>query len=235
MKGLMMRLRIECVLVAGLALGVILLAADPSGAEDRTISVTGQGSSSAVPDQAQLSVGVVTSAASAREAALINRERMAKTLRVLSEMGIKEEDLATSDYSIRYEHPRPQSEGDQGLYRVSNMLRVKLDNWQEVDSVLDAVVEAGSNRIWEVEMTISETGDLEAEARGKAVADARAKAEDLARLHGAELGSVLKIAEVGYSNEPIARMLNHSANSGGVIRSGEMQVSVKLKVVYELR
>ena len=73
------------------------------------------------------------------------------------------------------------------------------------------------------------------EARGKAVADARAKAEDLARLHGAELGSVLKIAEVGYSNEPIARMLNHSANSGGVIRSGEMQVSVKLKVVYELR
>ena len=115
------------------------------------------------------------------------------------------------------------------------MLRVKLDNWQEVDSVLDAVVEAGLNRIWEVEMAISETGDLEAEARGKAVADARAKAEDLARLHGAELGLVLKIAEVGSSNEPIARMLKHSANLGGVIRSGESQVNVKLNVVYELR
>ncbi len=229
--------RIECVLAAVFVLGAIVMDADPSGAEDRTISVRGQGSVSAVPDQAQLSVGVVTSAASAREAALANRERMTKTLLVLSDMGIKEEDMATSDYSIRYEHPRLQSEGDQGMYRVSNMLRVKLDNQIIVDSVLDAVVAAGSNRVWGVEMTISETDDLEDQARAKAVADARAKASDLAQLHGRELGSVLKIAEVGPGIEPVARMLNQSANSGGggVIRSGEMHVSVRLEVVYELR
>lgn len=101
-----------------------LAAGDPSGAEERTISVVGEGRASAVPDRARLSVGVTTSSASAREAAQANRLTMERVLSALVDMGLEEKDMATSNYSIHYERPRPKPEGGEGRYRVSNMLRV---------------------------------------------------------------------------------------------------------------
>ncbi|MBT6905725.1 MAG: SIMPL domain-containing protein, partial [Gemmatimonadetes bacterium] len=124
-------------------------------------------------------------------------------------------------------------EGDEGQYRVSNMLRVELSDLEQVDSVLEEVVRAGANQIWGVEMVVSDVEALAVQARAKAVERARAKAEELARLHGRKLGEVLRIVEGG-GGRPMARMLTMESG-GGVIKPGEQSATVRLEVVYELR
>ena len=219
---------ITAVLIAGISLG-----AHAGERIERTISVVGEGQASAVPDKARLSVGVVTSSTNVREAAAANRSSMQKMLQALADLGVEERDMATSNFSIHYENPRPKVEGHEGQYRVSNMLRVELSDFEQVDSVLEEVVRAGANQIWGVEMVVSDVEALAVQARAKAVERARAKAEELARLHGRKLGEVLRIVEGG-GGRPMARMLTMESG-GGVIKPGEQSATVRLEVVYELR
>ena len=224
MKYLLM----TAVLIAGISLG-----ADAGERIEHTISVVGEGQASAVPDKARLSVGVITSSTNVREASGANRSSMQKMLQALADLGVEERDMTTSDFSIHYENPRPKVEGDEGQYRVSNMLRVELSDLEQVDSVLEEVVRAGANQIWGVEMVVSDVEALAVQARAKAVERARAKAEELARLHGRKLGEVLRIVEGG-GGRPMARMLTMESG-GGVIKPGEQSATVRLEVVYELR
>jgi uncharacterized protein YggE len=214
-------------LIVGISLG-----AHAGERIERTISVVGEGQASAVPDKARLSGGVITSSTNVREAAA-NRSMMQKMLQSLSDLGVEERDMTTSDFSIHYENPRPKVEGYEGQYRVSNMLRVELSDLEQVDSVLEEVVRAGANQIWGVEMVVSDVEALAVQARAKAVERARAKAEELARLHGRKLGEVLRIVEDG-GGRPMARMLTMESG-GGVIKPGEQSATVRLEVVYELR
>ena len=215
-------------LIVGISLG-----AHAGERIERTISVVGEGQASAVPDKARLSVGVVTSSTNVREAAAANRSSMQKMLQALADLGVEERDMTTSDFSIHYENPRPKVEGDEGQYRVSNMLRVELSDLEQVDSVLEEVVRAGANQIWGVEMVVSDVEALAVQARAKAAESARAKAEELARLHGRKLGEVLRITESS-GGRPMARMMAMESG-GGVIKPGEQSATVRLEVVYELR
>ena len=224
MKYLLM----TAVLIAGISLG-----ADAGERIEHTISVVGEGQASAVPDKARLSVGVITSSTNVREASGANRSSMQKMLQALADLGIEERDMATSNFSIHYENPRPKVEGHEGQYRVSNMLRVELSDFEKVDSVLEEVVRAGANQIWGVEMVVADVEALAVQARAKAAESARAKAEELARLHGRKLGEVLRITESS-GGRPMARMMAMESG-GGVIKPGEQSATVRLEVVYELR
>ncbi len=224
MKYLLM----TAVLIAGISLG-----ADAGERIEHRISVVGEGQASAVPDKARLSVGVITSSTNVREASGANRSSMQKMLQALADLGVEERDMATSNFSIHYENPRPKVEGDGGQYRVSNMLRVELSDFEQVDSVLEEVVRAGANQIWGVEMVISDVGALATQARAKAAESARVKAEELARLHGRKLGEVVQITESS-GGRPMARMMAMESG-GGVIKPGEQSATVRLEVVYELR
>ena len=64
------------------------------------------------------------------------------------------------------------------------MLLVELSDFEQLDSVLEEVVRAGANQIWVVEMVVSDVEALAVQARAKAAGKVRAKAEELARLHG---------------------------------------------------
>ncbi|HIG52758.1 MAG TPA: DUF541 domain-containing protein [Candidatus Latescibacteria bacterium] len=224
MKYLLM----TAVLIAGISLG-----ADAGERIEHTISVVGEGQASAVPDKARLSVGVITSSTNVREASGANRSSMQKMLQALADLGVEERDMATSNFSIHYENPRPKAEGHEGQYRVSNMLRVELSDFEQVDSVLEEVVRAGANQIWGVEMVVADVEALAVQARAKAAESARAKAEELARLHGRKLGEVLRITESS-GGRPMARMMAMESG-GGVIKPGEQSATVRLEVVYELR
>ena len=212
----------------GIALAA-LCGARAMGAEQHNVAVFGEGRVGAVPDKALVSLGVTTQAPRAEEAARRNRESMQKIFVALADLGIAERSMAKSNYSIHYERPRPNADADNGVYRVSNMLRVELAVSDRIDAVLDAAVLAGVNQVWGVEMMLSDVEALSAAARAKAAAHARAKAEDLARLHGRELGAVLRIAEEGASH-PQPRKLALEAG-GGVIRPGEQAATVRLEVV----
>ena len=209
-------------------LGIVLAAlcgASALGAEQHTVAVFGEGRVSAVPDKALVSLGVTTQAPRAEEAARRNRESMQKIFVALADLGIADRSMATSNYSVHYERPRSNADADNGVYRVSNMLRVELAVIDRIDAVLDAAVLAGVNQVWGVEMMLYDVEALSAAAP--------AKAEDLARLHGRELGPVLRIAEEGASHLQPRKLALEAG--GGVIRPGEQAATVRLEVVYAFK
>ena len=232
--------------VALLAVAVVLaqagLAALPARAQGNpppgTITVVGDGKVQIKPDTAQANIGVEVVQSTVKQASAEAGKVMNSLLGVLTQMGIEEKDIQTSSFSVWLDRPY-NSDGTQGepVYRVSNQVNVTIRQLDKVGDVLDAAMVAGANNIYGVTFSLSDTSQAEAEARQKAVENARVKARDLAQFTGLALGEVISVSEViggssgGYykSNVQPAAM---GVGGGGPISPGELQISVQLQVVY---
>ena len=210
----------------------------------RYITVVGSGKVSLVPDVAQVNVGAEAAADTVSEAKAEVDGRMEAIVTALKELGIADEDIQTSHYSIHYEreafYPAPMPEGGasreaQGVYRVSNMLRVTVRDLEQVGDLLDAAVEAGANQMYGVTFTVSDDREWESEAREKAMADAKARAEELAGLAGVELGEVLSVSEV-VGGVPVPMPVAEVAlgRGGGGIAPGELEFSARIQVTFAI-
>jgi hypothetical protein len=166
-------------------------ASEPSGG----ITVNGTGSVSAVPDQAQFSLGVETTGPTAREALAANSERMRRVLAALFAAGVAKGDVQTQDVSVSKSYP------DNG-YSADNSVSVTIHNLAKAGAILDAASNAGANNIYGPTLTRSDQDELQAKALREAVDDARAKARALAGAAGVQLGSVTAITENGAEPMP---------------------------------
>jgi uncharacterized protein YggE len=214
----------------------------PGYQASHTITVLGQGSVQIEPDIAQISIGVETSAASVAEASAANATQMESILAALQKAGIADKDIQTTSYSIRidrYAEPRPMTEEapaeeTQFQYVVSNMVNVTIRDLDQVSEVLDAVIEAGANNIWGVSFGLEDEDAAVADARAKAIVDAKVRAEALAELGEVELGPVMSISEVigGGAFPTAAVMLESAVKGGGPISPGELEIGYQVQVTY---
>lgn len=241
-----------------LALGALLLSAcSQTGAQaaqanppapNRTITVVGQGKAAGAPNVAHINIGVETTGASAQEAMEANRVQMTALLEKIKAMGVAEKDVQTSNFSIYAEQTKPDvislpspsvgSVGDTIRYRVSNQVNVTVRDTTRLGDVLDGAVSAGANNIYGIYFEVSDTTTLEAAAREKAIADAKARAESLAKLNGVSVGDVLLVSEVIGSSVPYAypRAAAAEGLGGGTpIQPGEFEVSVSVQVTYAMQ
>src|SRR5690606_5875471 len=111
-------------------------------------------------------------------------------------------------------------------YRVSNMLHITLRNLDTVGEVLSQAVSAGANQAWGISFDLEDDEPLAAKARAEAVAEARARAEELAKLAGVRLGRVVSIAEeeTGVGPMPATSFRHAMAEAKAVpIAGGELQ------------
>jgi uncharacterized protein YggE len=220
-------------------------AAPPVSIHDtpRTITVVGEGLVSLVPDVAQINVGAEVRAETVSEAKGEIDRQIEAIMAVLAELGVEAKDIQTNHYSIHYEReqmtvmqggpPAPNQEG----YRVSNMLRVTVRDVERAGDVLDAVVEAGANQVWGVSFTVSDESAWQGQARKEAMADANARARELAELAGLELGEVLSVSEVigGMGYRPIAVMSEYGMGGGGGFAPGELEMGTQVQVVFSVK
>jgi uncharacterized protein YggE len=206
----------------------------------RAITVVGEGKVSLEPDLATINVGAETRANTVSEAKAEVDAQMAAIATALQKAGVDEKDIQTSHYSIYYEQePMPViSEGpapeNRGAYRVSNMVRVTVRDVDKAGDVLDAVVQAGANQVSGVNFTVSDESTWQSEARAKAMADARSRAQELADLADVDLGQVLSVSEViGSSSVPMVAV--ERGLGGGGIAPGELELSTQIQVTFAIQ
>lgn len=136
--------------------------------------------------------------------------------------------------------PPPVPAMPAGFYRVSNTVEVTVRDLDKVGPVLDAAIGAGANSVHGVQFSLEHPEALEAKAREKAVANAKARAEALARLSGVQLAGVVKITEGasgGGMPPPMPQMMAASARDMSFstpIAPGEINLTMQLEVVYAL-
>jgi len=207
----------------------------------RTITVVGVGKVSLVPDIAQLNVGVEDSASTVAEAKTKVDTQVAALLAALKALGIADKDIQTSNYSIYYEQPSSPLPKDSsstergGLYHVSNMLLVTVRDVSKAGDVLDAMVAAGANQVYGVNFTVSDQVKWQSQARELAMADAKARADELARLSGVQVGQVQAVSEViGGNVYPVAADRGLGGGGAGIV-PGEQELSMQVQVVYAIQ
>jgi hypothetical protein len=234
---------------AALMLGVTSI---PGGAEaqqstiNQTIAgtrldVSATGDVTRVPDVAIISAGVVTRSPTATGAIQDAADRMQRVLAALKRAGIEDRDIQTSNLNLnpeyRYENNQPpQLVG----YSASNQLTIRFRDIRNSGKILDALVGQGANQINGPNLTIDKPEAALDEARAKAVANGRARAELYARALGMRVVRLVSMSESGgYAIPPAPPPMPMAERSVGFAKTdivpGEQKLQVTLSMIFELQ
>lgn len=227
------------------ALFTLALVPAPAFAQSPTppaISVSGEANVSVAPDLAQIDAGVTSEGKTAREAAEANNAAMGKVLLALKGAGIEEKDYQTSRLSLQpqYAAPGPGRSGPAQIngYRASNRVTVKVRDVSKVANVVDTLVGAGANEIGGISFVVTQSSKALDDARARAVADARRKAEIYAKAAGVTLGEPISITEEGAAPPPIFRSKMAAPMAGAAptpVAPGEELLSITVNVSWALK
>lgn len=235
----MQRLSFAAAAVIGL-LAAISPAFAEGGKMPRIISLSGHGEVRATPDLAYVTSGVVTQGATAAEALAANSKAMTDLFAALKESGIEDRDVQTSNFSVqpRYDFSNNQAPKMVG-YDVSNNVTVTLRKVDTLGTLLDRMVQSGSNQISGISFDVSKPDDAMDEARKLATEDATRKAKVYAKAMGIELGNVMQVSEGSAAQPPMpmvrSTMMKADAAPPVPMAAGEQTLAVDVNVIWEIK
>ena len=204
------------------------------------LDISATGEVSRVPDVAIISTGVVTRAATATAAIQQNSERMDRVRAALKRGGIADRDIQTSSLSLNPDYNYQQNQPPKLTgYQASNTLSVRFRDIGQTGKILDALVSEGANQISGPNLTIDKPEAALDEARVKAIASGRARAETYARALGMRVVRLLSVSESGgYAAPPPMPMAVYARaerDSSTSIDPGEQKLQVSVSMSFELQ
>jgi hypothetical protein len=231
---------------------ILALAAVPAAAAAQTgplsvqtisgtrLDVVATGEVTRVPDIVRVSAGVVTTSPTASGALAENARRMDSVRQALRRAGVADRDIQTSALNLHPDY-RHDANGNQPQligYRAHNEVTVRFRDIANTGKILDALVAQGANQINGPMLGIEKPEAALDEARTKALAAARARAELYARATGKRVGRILSISEGGGGGGPMPMYRGDAimvtAASKTEISPGEQALSATLAVSFEL-
>ncbi len=245
-------------------LGVNINQLSNTSTTTNTVSFNGEGKVSAKPDVAAISFSILTEAATSKAAQDQNSVKSNKVTDFLKKQNISDKDVKTSGYNVypQYGYPKPcpmvapgsdtriisiSNEypcGDNtqkiSTYQVAQSLEVKVRNLDNVGNILDGLVAAGANQVNNLGFQIENPEKLKAQARDKAIADAKQKSEDLKRVLGIQLGKIVNYSE-NTGGWPVyygAKAMSADSVGGAPapsIPTGENEITFSVTITYQIK
>jgi len=204
------------------------------------LEVSATGDATRVPDLAIISAGVVTRQTTATAAIQENATRMERVLSALKRAGIAERDIQTSSINLNPEYRYQDNRAPELVgYSASNQVSIRFHDIRNTGKILDALVAEGANQINGPTLTIDKPEAALDEARLKALANGRARADVYARALGRRVARIVSISESGGSYPvppPMPMMMEARAqNADSKILPGEQKLQVTLSIVFDLQ
>lgn len=214
-----------------------------------TISVSGEGEVVAIPDIGRFSFTVTESGVDAAEALEASGSKINKVIADLKTAGVEEKDIKTENYNLypkfKYENrPCPAGNfcGGEEIpdgFEVSQSIAVKVRDLDKAGELLSMVGGQVTN-VSGLEFTIADDSALQNEARSLAIADARAKAEILAKDLGVILDKMVGYNEGDYyapshrsSNDMMA--FSEAKFEGVDLPLGENKTTSMVTLTYQIK
>lgn len=215
---------------------------------ETTLSISAEATVKREPDIAYINAGVQEDGDTATAAMEAQAKSMTGVFDALEKAGVAKKDMQTSNFSLwpRYTYIETKlkdgsSHGEQKLigYTASNQLTVKVRDLDNLGSTLDSLVKAGGNTFNGLTFALDDDADVRDEARRKAMADARARADLYAKAAGLRVLRIVTINESGgYSPAPMAMGRMMEAKMADAVSTpmagGEVGYSATVNVVFEL-
>lgn len=234
--------------LTALLLAALLLIGASALAEGAKLTVQGTGVVTMSPDTATITFGVKRVGPDIAKSQSEVNETLGKVIDRLREMGVTDEDIATSAISIyesyeTYEYASSSMDDGEPIprYAVENSVSVTIHDIDHAGSYIDAVFEAGANSFSNIEFSASDSTAQKARAMELAMENARVRAQVLADAAGLKLGEIQAINDGGSSNYYYgddATVERAAADSGAgfanMVFSSNLQISATVTVVYAL-
>jgi uncharacterized protein YggE len=205
------------------------------------LDINATGEVTRVPDLATISAGVVSRGTTATSAIQQTAARMARVRDALRRAGIADRDIQTSNVSLNpdYVYANNQPPKLSG-YSASNQVTVRFRDIASTGRILDALVGEGANQISGPNLSVEHPEAALDEARAKAVAAGRARADLYARSLGMRVARVVSVAESGgYAPPPPmpprVMMAERSQAADTSIDPGEQKLQVGVAMTFELQ
>ncbi|MFT4201628.1 SIMPL domain-containing protein [Gordonia sp. (in: high G+C Gram-positive bacteria)] len=223
--------------------GALAGCSSPSNSEDtRSVTVVGTGKVTGVPDTLSATIGVEAQADDVSAAINEASEKIAKITESVTAAGVDKKDVQTQQVSINPRYSSPGSGGGTSSisgYEASNTISVKVRDLTKASKLLGDAVTAGGNntRLSGVSFAVDDNSALMRNAREAAFADARARADQYARLSGDKLGKALMITEsnsADSSPSPTYKSARDMAVAPIPIEPGEQTLNYSVTVRFAL-
>lgn len=209
-----------------------------------TFSVSGTSEKVAIPDEAEVSLGIQISENSVERAQQRANEVSTAVRDAMLELGINKDDIRTENYSIYPQYDYSSSDVNRIVgYSVNSTFLIRTNEMDKINQVIDRGTTAGANQVSGVSFRLSDDlrAKVEKEARAEAIEKAKDKAKELSGLAGIRLGRVVDVVEGGGGDFNPVPMLAERAimpdAAGGkidsVIEPGSTKFNFTVTLSYE--
>ncbi len=217
------------------------------GANTSVITVSKQGIVYATPNLAQISFSVITEEREVGDAIKENGEKSSAVIEILKAQGVSETDIKTTYFNVYplYEWHKTDSAdiystGTRVLvgYEATETIEVKIRDVEKIGSLIEGAVGAGANQVSSLQFVVENEESFKAQARAKAITDARAEAIQTAQSLGVKLGKIVSFSESSYT--PYYKSISAVGMGGGPeadssISTGENKIEVTVNIVFEIK
>ena len=202
------------------------------------ITVSGEGVVSLAPDMATIRLGVSERAATASDVMRQTSEKVRGILDQLDGIQVAGLDRQTSGLYLRpvYDN-RPRDDNGPAqvvAYEAGNTVSVTVRDLSKLGALLDAVVAEGANDFNGLEFGLQDKADALIAARKAAVADAMARASQLAEAAGVTLGDILQMSESSQGYQPMEMKSAQMRSMDVPIETGEVAIRAQVNMQFAI-
>jgi uncharacterized protein YggE len=215
-------------------------------ADMATLVVRGDAKVLVKPDQVEMTLEAVTSAADAETALRENSRAIDSLTQLLQAEGLQAQDYRTGQFSIQPQWSRPPQPAPANwvteivAYRVSNNLLISTRHTELTGKLLALAQQAGVNKAGNLNFSLADPETASLKAIAAATARAHQRALTLAEAAGVKLGRVVEARVESTDNFPQPRMLmaqvagaREAVNAVPIV-AGEVEVSAAVMLSYQL-
>tara|TARA_R110002072_G_scaffold172324_2_gene326339 strand:+ start:2028 stop:2708 length:681 start_codon:yes stop_codon:yes gene_type:complete len=201
------------------------------------VNVTGEGIVTVVPDQVTISMSVENTGDDVIALKSLNDKTVDAVLNHIKQSGVEAKDIQTQYVSLnkRYDYNTKTYS-----FHAKQTITVLLRDLKKYDPLVSGLVQRGINSIDGITFGSSKAEELKSQARKNAIANAKMKAQEYAGVLNQKIGKAIQISEQGNYNPPMPLYRSEAvmmSDSGGgeTLAVGEMEMKVKIQVVFELQ
>lgn len=247
-------LALVCISFASIAFGLSNLDAvkHPNG-QVASITVTGEGEVTALPDIATVSFSVRESAKTVPEAQKLAEAKISAGLKALSALGVQEKDTKTASYTVNPKYESSQAGYCNGYvcpptksiitgYEVVQSVTVKVRKVEKVGEVIGLLGKANITEIAGPDFTVDNMDKAQADAKALAITKAQGKAQATASALGVSLGAITQFSEDNGGYAPMMYKTMSSMSQGMEARAdtvtlpqGENVIKSHVTITYTLK
>ncbi len=214
--------------------------------KSRTISVSGTGKVTVVPDTASFSVSVSELGETTKEAQSLANEKMSRLLAFIEEAGISDKDRVTTSIGFRPEYRWRENEqvliGQRASQTLSVTVRGIVDNSSILPQLIDAMGTISNITVSSIQFSKEDTTNEYSASRTLAMEKAMQKASEYAAASGMQLGKPISIQDHTNSDYQVASrnvmkadaMYMMEASYGTDIPTGELDIISTVSVIFEI-